>query len=103
MTQAAFGYPTAEWMTFLQAKEKSATVRRGEHGSPIIFAQPLVKEKEVAGELQSVYAGYVLKSYTVFNVAQIDGLPARAEEPVGIVFNPIAGAEAFIDAIGANS
>lgn len=101
MAQTACGYPTCEWMTYLPAKERGATVRRGEHGTPIIFAQPLVKEKEIAGELRSVYAGFILRGFSVFNVAQIDGLSARAKEAPRAAFSPIAEAEAFIGAVGA--
>lgn len=100
MAQAAFGYPSCEWMTYLQAREMGGVVRRGEHGTPIIFAQPLVKEKEVAGELQFDYAGFILRGFSVFNIAQIEGLLDRHEVP-GAVFAPIASAEMFISRIGA--
>ncbi len=64
------GYPTHEWMTFKQALALNACVRKGERGTSIVFVKKLVREEENA-DPKSIT---VLKTYSVFNVAQIDGL-----------------------------
>src|SRR5579872_433364 len=78
MAAAANGYAAPIWMTFKQARDLGATVRRGEHGSPVVYADRLTRTKtdEQTGE-ESEYTIPFLKAYTVFNVEQIDGLPAQ--------------------------
>lgn len=75
------GYRINRWMTFRQARELGACVRKGEHGTPIVF----FKMHEVAdrnaavatptkrGEDRKVIP--LLRSFTVFNAAQLDDLP----------------------------
>jgi antirestriction protein ArdC len=60
------------WLTFKQAKAAGGTVRSGEHGVAVIFVKRLiVKDEKNPGEKKSI--GF-LRAYTVFNVAQCDGL-----------------------------
>jgi len=73
MRQTALAYPTAEWVTFKQARDLGGCVRKGEHGSPIFFVSAFEREGD-NGETKRIP---FLKSYTVFNVAQVDGLPLR--------------------------
>ncbi len=102
IAQALSGYERGEWLTFRQAREMDACVRKGEHGTPIIFAQPCGAEREDdAEERPERRAGTVLRGYTVFNVAQIDGLPTPAETPAPAPFEALASAEDFIAGIGA--
>lgn len=80
---SARGYPTHEWMTFKQALELGANVRKGERGTSIVFVKKLTKEDPDAEEPKSLT---VMKTFAVFNVAQIDGLvptasPAEIERP----------------------
>ena len=72
------GYASPYWMTFKQTLEFDAHVRKGEHGSLVVYADKITRNEtdSVSGE-QSARAIPFLKSYTVFNVEQIDGLPAR--------------------------
>jgi antirestriction protein ArdC len=65
------------WMTYRQAAELGAQVRRGEKGSLVVYANRFTRrETDVNGEEQE-YEVPFLKSYSVFNAEQIDGLPAR--------------------------
>lgn len=63
------------WMTFKQAIELEAHVRKGEKGSLVEYANSITKTlvdgagNEVEREIP------FLKGYTVFNVGQIEGLP----------------------------
>jgi antirestriction protein ArdC len=74
----AKGYSAPIWMTFRQAMELNAHVRKGEHGSMVVYASTLTRTgtDEATGE-ETEQAIPFLKSYTVFNVEQIEGLPAQ--------------------------
>ena len=79
-----FGSPT--WMTYHQAQLLGAQVRKGERGTLAIFYKSYTKEIEdpATGEREDE-ARRVLKSFTVFNVDQIEGLSERYRpEPVPI-------------------
>lgn len=69
------GYSSPIWMTFRQAIELGAGVRRGERGSTVVYANSIVRTE--AGENGEDVDRHIpfLKAYTVFNVEQIDGLP----------------------------
>jgi N-terminal domain of anti-restriction factor ArdC len=74
----AAGYPTQRWLTFRQALSLGGNVRRGEKGTPVVYANRFTPEQErqrasQAGEEARSIA--FLKQYTVFNCAQCDGLP----------------------------
>lgn len=71
----ACGYGSAMWMTFKQALELGGAVRKGETGTMVVFASRFTKtETDTSGQEQDREIPF-LKAYTVFNVAQIDGLP----------------------------
>jgi antirestriction protein ArdC len=74
----AKGYAAPIWLTFKQACELGAHVRKGEHGSLVVYADRIRrKEKdEVTGEEAEREIPF-LKGYTVFNVEQVEGLPAH--------------------------
>jgi len=100
--ERGFGAPI--WMTFKQALELGGHVRKGEKGSPVVYANTIQRTEtdERTGDELDVSIPF-LKAYTVFNVEQIEDLPAhyyaRAEGPA----NPderIAHAEAFFAATG---
>ena len=59
------------WLTFLQAKELGAHVKKGSHGVKITFASTQETETE-NGEKKS---RNVYKQYTVFHASQIEGIP----------------------------
>jgi antirestriction protein ArdC len=71
------GYPDPAWMTYRQAIALNANVRKGEKGTHIVFTRKLTVKKEEDEERQIS----MLRSYTVFNVAQIDGLPPTIVTP----------------------
>jgi antirestriction protein ArdC len=77
----AAGYRSPHWMTFKQALEYGACVRKGERGTQIVFANHVTKtETNERGEDIEHNLSF-LKSYSVFNAEQIDGLPARFAVP----------------------
>lgn len=65
-------------MTYRQAQHLGAQVRKGETGAPVVYHGATTKTRRdaVTGE-EAAQDVRFLKIYTVFNVAQIDGLPER--------------------------
>jgi antirestriction protein ArdC len=100
------GYASPTWMTFKQALEFKAHVRKGEQGSLVVYADKIIRaETDAATGEESEYAIPFMKGYTVFNVEQIDGLPERFRakaQPRTESIQRIARAESFIAATGAN-
>lgn len=99
------GYAAPIWMTFNQAHELGAHVRKGEKGSTVVFADRMRRTEidEATGDAQEREIPF-LKAYTVFNVEQIDSLPDHFHASVSSPLDPvarIAHAEAFFAAIGA--
>ena len=97
------GYNAPIWMTYKQAVSLGAQVRKGEHGSLVVFADRITKTETDAQGKESEREIAFMKGYTVFNVEQIDGLPAhftaKAEPPKPV--ERIEHAEAFFAATGA--
>jgi antirestriction protein ArdC len=84
-TAAEKGYNLPYWMTFKQAINLKAVVHKGEKGEQIVYADHIMKEEEQPNGETNINKIPFLKSYTVFNVAQIDGLPeSYYAEPTAI-------------------
>jgi len=102
----AEGYAAPVWMTFQQAKELGARVRKGEKGQLVVYASTLTRtetDTETGEELERDIP--FMKGYTVFNVEQIDGLPAHYHTPARPRLDPVRRidhAEAFFAATGAD-
>ncbi|MBN8995383.1 MAG: DUF1738 domain-containing protein [Rhizobiales bacterium] len=95
----ARGFIAPIWMTFRQAQELGAHVRKGEKGSPVVYANT-VSRPEIDNDTgeETEHAIPYMKAYTVFNVEQIDALPAHYYAKAEPRFDPpgrIARAEAF--------
>ena len=85
------GYSAPIWMTFRQAKELGASVRKGEHGELVVYANTVTRteqDAETGEELE--HAIPFMKGYTVFNVEQIDGLPSHYYQLAEPVLDPVA-------------
>ncbi|WP_011583102.1 MULTISPECIES: ArdC family protein [Chelativorans] len=72
----AKGFAAPIWMTFRQAQELGGHVRKGEHGSLVVYADRISRTErdEATGEEAEREIPF-LKGYTVFNVEQVEGLP----------------------------
>lgn len=94
------GYRHHTWMTFKQAKELGGCVRKGEKSTPVIYWGSYAKEGDDGEEETRLFA----KGYAVFNVEQIDHLPARFYEapPVGETAERIKAADAWAVGTGAD-
>ena len=87
------GFASQRWLTFRQAQGAGGSVRKGEHGTTIVYADRFVpKERDRAAlrrlatpanrDEQDRKAVPFLKRFTVFNVAQCDGLDgATVDDP----------------------
>jgi len=71
------GYTQSIWMTYKQAEALSAHVRKGEHGSLVVYADTMNKTEENEKGEEVERSIPFMKGYTVFNVEQIEGLPAH--------------------------
>jgi antirestriction protein ArdC len=94
------------WMTFRQAKELGAHVRKGEKGAPVVYANSITRTEtdEKTGDDVDVTIPF-MKGYIVFNVEQIDGLPAHyyaLREPSRSPAERIAHADRFFASLGAS-
>ncbi|MCC6206443.1 MAG: DUF1738 domain-containing protein [Hyphomicrobiales bacterium] len=98
-------YASPIWMTFRQALELGGHVRKGEKGSPVVYANTIVRaEESESGEAEERAIPF-LKAYTVFNVEQVEGLPAHYYAAAAETKNPderLAHAESFFAAIRAD-
>jgi antirestriction protein ArdC len=95
------GFVSPFWLTYNQAAEMKAQVRKGQHGSTVVYADRGAhfgaddKGQEVEEQIP------FLKAYTVFNAEQVEGLPvhcyAQPSEPLPLS-ERIARADAFVTA-----
>jgi len=85
---------THNWVTYKQAQSVGAQVRKGSKGVQVIYFSPLEVTDKVTGDSKKIP---MLKTYTVFNADQVDGLelPAPAERNMN---ETIQSCEAFIKA-----
>ena len=101
------GFPVQGWVTFRQALSLGGNVRKGEHGTTVVYADRFVPDdekkraQETGDEAQAIP---FLKRFTVFNLAQCEGLPvnlaAAAPPPEPGLIEPKV--EALIKATGIN-
>lgn len=80
------GYPSQSWLTFRQAREAGGAVRKGEKGVTVVYADRFTPEAEkerarASGEDARTIP--FLKRFTVFNVAQCEGLRAGLATQMG--------------------
>lgn len=71
------GFPSQTWLTFRQAQEAGGCVRKGERGVTVVYADrftPEAEKERASRDGDEPKAVPFLKRFTVFNVAQCDGL-----------------------------
>lgn len=104
------GFQSNRWLTFNQAQAVGARVRKGSTGSTVVFFKLWEADGSCTGDVPAIEDRKViplLRSFTVFNADQVDGLP-EAMAPVpdagapGVAWDPIGSAEALVAASGAN-
>ena len=105
MQAMSHGYAVNRWLTFQQARALGACVRKGESGTGIVFFKMLERDADSSRCANDEPARRViplLRSFTVFNAAQIEGLPeglvAPDATPEG--WSPVAAAEELLTRSG---
>lgn len=100
-------FPSQGWLTFRQAIAAGGAVRKGERGTTVVYADTFTPEAErdrarEAGD--NARAVPFLKRFTVFNVAQCEGLrPGLVPDPMPLPEREIVPvAESVIAASGVN-
>lgn len=100
------GFPAQHWLTFRQALDLGGNVRKGECGTTVCYADRFIPKTEierVAKEGDEPAAVPFLKRFTVFNIAQCDGLERLQGEPAPLPEREIVPhAEALIAATSAD-
>jgi antirestriction protein ArdC len=99
------GFSTPTWMTFKQASELNAHVRKGEKGSLVVYANSITRTEDDDKGEETEREIHYMKGYTVFNVEQIEGLPEQYYGKPEVQTTPverIAHAEAFFQATKAD-
>ncbi|MFT4054920.1 MAG: zincin-like metallopeptidase domain-containing protein [Novosphingobium sp.] len=98
------GWSSQGWLTFRQALAAGGNVRKGEKGTTVVYADRFTPEAEKqrardTGEDARIVP--FLKRFTVFNLAQCEGLDGLAGDPVPLPEREIVPvAEAVIAASG---
>lgn len=98
------GYVSNRWMTFKQALEQGANVRKGEHGTLVVYANSVTKTEAGENGEETEREIPFMKGYVVFNVEQIEGLPEGYQDvpaPQGEPLELIEEAEEFFRKTGA--
>ncbi|PYJ96416.1 MAG: hypothetical protein DME23_20855 [Verrucomicrobia bacterium] len=93
----AMSYESPFWLTFKQATAMGGNVRRGEHACPVVFWKWL--DVADASEPTGKRKLPMLRYYSVFNVAQCDGVTAPTVEGTDRPHNPIETAEQIVAAM----
>lgn len=73
----AKGYACPIWMTYRQAQELGGQVRKGEHGSLVVYADKITRSETGDDGEEELRQIAFMKGYSVFNCEQVDGLPAH--------------------------
>lgn len=90
-------YASAEWLTYKQCQELGGQVRYGEKATPILYVnKTVVKDEKTEEERLVPY----MKVWSVFNVAQCEGLPHNEPPEELPEHERNERAEAFFAAIG---
>ncbi len=75
---ASAGYSSPYWLTYRQVPEIGGYVRKGEHGSPVVFWKFLDRSEESQDGEEDTRRAPIARLYTVFNAQQCE-LPERLQ------------------------
>lgn len=73
---ASIGYGSPYWLTYKQAIERGGHVRKGEHGTKVVFWKMGTRETQEQDGDTIERKSILLRYYTVFNVEQCEGIAA---------------------------
>ena len=93
----AMGLPSPFWATFRQVTAAGGRVRKGEHGVPVVFWKAY--DGPADPETGTAEKRFVLRQYTVFNAAQLDGVAVPEITVLAHRFTPIERCAHLVDAM----
>ena len=103
------GYESPYFLTFKQCKERGGAVRKGEKGCPVVFWRWFSPKNQPAADNPDYMFSRrdengrvlvpMLRYYTVFNVAQCDGIDAPPLNTPERDHTPIKAAERIVEAM----
>ncbi len=93
-------FTSNQWLTYQQARELGGQVRKGASGALCVYYKAItLQEETIKGEVDERTIPWA-KSFTLFNLGQIDGLvDTGVSDRPG--FDPIEDAEAILQSSGA--
>jgi antirestriction protein ArdC len=93
----AMGFPSPFWATFRQVTAAGGSVRKGERGVPVVFWK--VYDGPADPETGKTAKRFVLRQYTVFNAAQLDGVALPAITVLPHASTPLERCAQLVDAM----
>jgi antirestriction protein ArdC len=100
------GYGSGVWGTYRQFAEAGGQVRKGERATTVVFWKQFrngetedADNGEDAGEMNGRRARFMARGYSVFNLAQVDGLDLPKPQALA-ESERVASAEAFFSHLG---
>ncbi|HKM83814.1 MAG TPA: zincin-like metallopeptidase domain-containing protein [Candidatus Acidoferrum sp.] len=93
----SLGYGSRYWLTYRQAQTLGGSVRKGEHGSKVVFwkIDEYRKEDKETGEVEN-RKSILLRYYTVFNLEQCEGI--KSLEPTRVIA-PLEQCETIVNSM----
>lgn len=88
-------YSAPFWLTFKQAQEMGGNVKRGEKACPVVFWKWLDVQDEETGQKRIP----LLRYYSVFNVAQCEGINVPSVGGTSREHSPVQAAETIVAAM----
>uniref|UniRef100_C6E4Y8 DUF1738 domain-containing protein n=1 Tax=Geobacter sp. (strain M21) TaxID=443144 RepID=C6E4Y8_GEOSM len=92
-------YSSPYWMTFKQCQDRGGHVRNGQKSTPVVFWKWIDRKNADAVDQEETKNGKVpmLRYYSVFNLDQVEGIPAPpSPETTSNPFSPIEKAQEII-------
>ncbi len=97
------GYESRWWATYAQIQTLGGRVRKGERATQIVYWREVERVATTAAGVDVIDTFPLLKTYSVFNAAQVDGLEEfQARSRPGVTFEDFGPFEAVVAATGAD-
>ena len=97
----ARGFADSRWLTLRQANALGGQIKRGEHGTQVVFFKWRELDEDAPEEDAPRRVVPLLRAYTVFNASQVDFLPERFQLGQSVQWGEVVEAEALLSESGA--
>ena len=89
-------YASSQWLTYRQADEMGAQVRKGEKSVMCVYYSKIARKDDASLDGDEPGSFFMCKPFWLFNVAQIDGLPEVAAPMAINDFKDVGEAERIL-------